>query len=202
MQGVIETVKDFFSPAWLVDLFKGNQRSQAVEIEDADDEDENNEVLQTIEESSSSNPNVRSSSVPSEVSTTSKVGNGQLRSSFGPGYFSSVLREREISRDTPSTSRPSRTFGLSSGFDRLGEPSTSSARSEEFESEVPCSRRETESVQLDTVVVSLSHSYCSSTINIAFVSCLDGDNGRVMIMALLLTELKICFVQVLCPNCN
>lgn len=150
-------MKDFFSPAWLVDFFKGNQRSQANEIEDADDE----EVSQTIDESSSSNSNVRSSGAPTEVSVTAKVGNGQLRSSFGPGYFSSILRERELSRDVPSTSRPSRTFGSSSGNDRVGEASTSSARSEEFESDVPSLRREEESVQQDTVMVSLSHSYHS-----------------------------------------
>lgn len=150
-KGVIETVKDFFSPSWLVDFFRGNQNSQAPEIEDAYDEDGNNEVSQTIGESSSLHSNVRSSSEPSQVSTTSKVGNGQLRSSFGPGYFSSILRERELSSDISSTSRPSRTFGLSSGIDRVGEPSTSSARSEEFENEVPSSRREDVSVQLDTV---------------------------------------------------
>lgn len=153
-------MKDFFSPAWLVDLFKGNQRSQPIEIEDADDEDEHNEVSRTIEESSSSNSDVRSSSVPTEVSArTNKVGNGQLRSSFGPGYFSSILRERELSSDIPSTSRPSRTFGLSSGNNPVGEASTSSARSEKLESEVPSSRREDEIVQLDTVMVSLVRSY-------------------------------------------
>ncbi|KAJ7387035.1 hypothetical protein OS493_003998 [Desmophyllum pertusum] len=140
-KGVIETVKDFFSPAWLVDFFKGNQRSEAIEIEDEDDENEQDEVSQRAEQSSSSGSNERGSSRPQEVSATDKVGNGQLRSSFGPRYFSSILQERELSNETPSTSRPSRTFGLSSGDDRLGEASTSSERSEECENEVPQSRK-------------------------------------------------------------
>lgn len=149
MQGVIETVKDFFSPAWLVDFFKGNQRSEAIEIEDEDDENEQDEVSQRAEQSSSSGSNERGSSQPQEVSATDKVGNGQLRSSFGPGYFSSILQERELSNETPSTSRPSRTFGLSGGDDRLGEASTSSERSEECENEVPQSRKmEDENVEV------------------------------------------------------
>ena len=151
LQGVIETVKDFFSPAWLVDLFKGNQRSQPVEI-DFDQQDEHNEVSQTIDESYTSNSNLRSSRKPAEVSTATTVGNGQL-GSLGPGYFSSILRERGLSSETPSTSRPSRTFGLSSGNDRYGEASTSSVRSEESESEVPSSRRASESVRPETVEV-------------------------------------------------
>lgn len=153
LQGVIETVKDFFSPAWLVDLFKGTQRSQTIEIEDA--EDEHNEVSQRVEQSSSLDSNERAFSRPGrEVSAKTKVGNGQLGSSFGPGYFSSILRERELSSETPPTSRPSRTFGLSSGDDRLAEASTSSGRSEECESEVPKSRNEQDVAQLKTVVVS------------------------------------------------
>lgn len=148
-KGVIETVKDFFSPSWLVDLFKGNQRSLAVTNEDANVEVENDNVSQTVEESSSSTSNERSSNMPCDVSA-SKVGNGQLRSSLGPGYFSSILRQREeVLSDFPSTSRPSRTFGLSSGFDRLGEPSTSLARSVDFDREVPSSKGE--DVHLDTV---------------------------------------------------
>lgn len=154
MQGVIETVKDFFSPAWLVDFFKGNQRSEAIEIQDADDEDEHDVVSQRVEQSSNPGSNERASSRPQGVSATSKVGNGQLGTSFGPGYFSSLLRERELSSETPSTSRPSRTFGLSSGDDRLAEASTSSSRSEEYENEVPKSRNEEDVAQLETVVVS------------------------------------------------
>ena len=150
LQGVIETVKDFFSPAWLVDLFKGNQRSQPVEI-DFDQQDEHNEVSQIIDESYASNSNLRSSRKPAEVSTATTVGNGQL-GSLGPGYFSSILRERGLSSETPSTSRPSRTFGLSSR-NRYGEASTSAVRSEESESEVPSSRRASESVQPETVEV-------------------------------------------------
>lgn len=151
LQGVIETVKDFFSPAWLVDLFKGNQRSQAVEI-DFDQQDEHTEVSQTIDESYTSSSNLRSSRKPAEVSTTTTVGNGQL-GSLGPGYFSSILRERGLSGETPSTSRPSRTFGLCSGNNRYGEASTISVRSEESESEVRSSRRASESVQPETVEV-------------------------------------------------
>ena len=155
LQGVIETVKDFFSPAWLVDLFKGTQRSQAIEIEDAEDDDKHDEVSQTVEQSSSLDSNERAFSRPGRgVSAKSKVGNGQLGSSFGPGYFSSILRERELSSETPSTSRPSRTFGLSSRDDRLAEASTSTGRSEECESEVPKSRNEQDVAQLETVVVS------------------------------------------------
>lgn len=150
LQGVIETVKDFFSPAWLVDLFKGNQRSQPVEI-DFDQQDEHNEVSQIIDESYASNSNLRSSRKPAEVSTATTVGNGQL-GSLGPGYFSSILRERGLSSETPSTSRPSRTFGLSSR-NRYGEAFTSAVRSEESESEVPSSRRASESVQPETVEV-------------------------------------------------
>ena len=154
LQGVIETVKDFFSPSWLVDLFKGNQRSLAVTNEDANVEVENDNVSQTVEESSSSTSDERSSNMPCDVSA-SKVGNGQLRSSLGPGYFSSILRQREeVLSDFPSTSRPSRTFGLSSGFDRLGEPSTSLARSVDFDREVPSSKGE--DVHLDTVAVSFT----------------------------------------------
>lgn len=153
-QGVIETVKDFFSPAWLVDFFKGTQRSEAIEIEDAENEDEHDDVSQTVEQSSNSGSSERASSRPQEVSATSKVGNGQLGPSFGPGYFSSLLRERELSSETPSTSRPSRTFGLSSGDDRLVEASTSSGRSEECERDVPKSRKEEDAAQLETVVVS------------------------------------------------
>ncbi|KAL9981298.1 hypothetical protein ACROYT_G009985 [Oculina patagonica] len=151
-KGVIETVKDFFSPAWLVDFFKGTQRSEAIEIEDADDQDEQDVVSQRVEQSSNPGSNERASSRPQGVSATSKVGNGQLGTSFGPGYFSSLLRERELSSETPSTSRPSRTIGLSSGDDRLAEASTSSGRSEECESEVPKSRNEEDVAQLETVV--------------------------------------------------
>ena len=156
LQGVIETVKEFFSPAWLVDLFKGTQRSQGIEIEDAEDEDDHDEVSQRIEQSSSVNSNERTfSRLDQKVSAPTKVGiNGQLGSSFGPGYFSSILREHELSSETPSTSRPSRTFGLSSGDDHPAEASTSSGRSEECESEVPKSRNEEDVAQLETVVVS------------------------------------------------
>lgn len=151
-KGVIETVKDFFSPSWLVDLFKGNQRSRNVERENASVEEGNDEASQTVEENSNSTSNERSC-ISSDISATSKVGNGQLRSSFGPGYFSSVLRQREVSSDISTTSRPSRTFGLSSGFDRLVAHSTSSAISEGFEREVPRSRHENENtLQMDTVV--------------------------------------------------
>lgn len=154
LQGVIETVKDFFSPSWLVDLFKGNQRSRSVERENASVEGGNDEASKTVEENSNSTSNERSC-ISSDVSATSKVGNGQLRSSFGPGYFSSVLRQREVSSDISTTSRPSRTFGLSSGFDRLVAHSTSSAISEGFEREVLRSRHENENtLQMDTVVVS------------------------------------------------
>jgi len=156
LQGVIETVKDFFSPAWLVDLFKGTQRSHAVEIEDAEDEDGHVEVSQRVEQTANVDSNERAfSRLDQKVSAPTKVGNGQLGSSFGPGYFSSSLRERELSCETPSNSRPSRTFGLSSGDDRLAEASTtSSGRSEECESEVPKSRDEEDVAQLETVVVS------------------------------------------------
>ena len=155
MQGVIETVKDFFSPAWLVDFFKGTQRSEPIEVEEAEDEDEHDEISQRLEQSSMPGSNERASSRPQEVSAKGKVGNGQLGSSFGPGYFSSLLRERELSNEAPPTSRPSRTFGLSSGDDRLAEPSTSSGRSEECEIDLPRSRNEDEDVaQLETVVVS------------------------------------------------
>ena len=154
LQGVIETVKDFFSPAWLVDLFKGTPRSQAVEIENV--EEDNDKDLQRVEQSSSVDSNERAfSRLDQKVSAPTKVGNGQLGSSFGPGYFSSILRERELSSETPSTSRTSRTFGLSSEDDRLAEASTSSDRSEECESEVPKSRNEEDVAQiLGTVVVS------------------------------------------------
>ena len=154
MQGVIETVKDFFSPAWLVDLFKGTPRSQAVEIEGV--EEEHDKDLHRVEQSSSVDSKERAfSGLDQKVSAPTKVGNGQLGSSFGPGYFSSILRERELSSEIPSTSRPSRTFGLSSEDDRLAEASTSSgSRSEECESEVPKSRNEEDVAQLETVVVS------------------------------------------------
>lgn len=147
-------MKDFFSPSWLVDLFKGNQRSHNVEHENAYVEEGNDEVSETVEETSNSTSNERSL-MSSDVSATIKVGNGQLRSSFGPGYFSSVLRQHEVSSDVSTTSRPSRTFGLSSGFDRLVTHSTSSAISEGFEREVPSSQEENENnLQMDTVVVS------------------------------------------------
>lgn len=155
LQGVIETVKDFFSPAWLVDLFKGTPRSQGIEIEDAEVEEDHDQVSQRVEQSSSVVSNERTfSRLDQKVSAQTKVGNGQLGSSFGPGYFSSILREPELSSETPSTSRLSRTFGLSSGDDRLAEASTSSGRSEECESEVPKSRDEDDVAQLETVVVS------------------------------------------------
>lgn len=149
-------MKDFFSPSWLVDFFKGNQRSETIEIENDDEEEEYDEVSQGVEQSSNSGSNERALTRPVEVSTTNKMGNGQLRSSFGPGYFSSILRERELSIETPSTSRPTRTFGSSSGDDRIGEASTSSgSRScEECDSEVPKSRNEKGDMPLETVEVS------------------------------------------------
>lgn len=42
-------VKDFFFLLWFVDLFKGNQRLEIIEIEDEDDEEEQDEVLQGID---------------------------------------------------------------------------------------------------------------------------------------------------------
>ena len=153
LQGVLETVKDFFSPAWLVDLFKGTPGSQAVEIEDV--KEDHDKDFMRVEQSSSGDSNERAfSRLDPKVAAPTKVGNGQLGSSFGPGYFSSILRERELTSETPSTSRHSRTFGLSSEDDRLAEASTSSGRSEECESEVPKSRNEEDVAQLETVVVS------------------------------------------------
>ena len=138
-------MKDFFSPSWLVDLFKRNQRSETIEIEDEDDEEEHDEVSQGIDQTFNPGFNERaSSSRPEETLTAGKIGNGQLKSSFGPGYFSSILREPELSVETPSTSRPARTFGLFTGDDRVGEPSISSGRTKECDNEleVPSSSNE------------------------------------------------------------
>ena len=150
-------MKDFFSPSWLVDLFKGNQRSETIRIEDDDDAEEYDGVSQGIDPSFNPGSNERASSFrPQEASAASKMGNGQLRSSFGPGYFSSVLRERELSMETPSTSRPTRTYGLFTGDDRAGEPSTSSERSEECDNEVEVPSSNNETVVMPSKMVEVS----------------------------------------------
>ena len=92
-------MKDFFSPSWLVDLFKGNQRSETIEIEDEDDEEEHDEVSQGIDQTFNPGFNERaSSSRPQETLTAGKIGNGHISHLFyeSLSFLSKHLLPRDL----------------------------------------------------------------------------------------------------------
>ena len=149
---MLETVKDFFSPSWLVDFFKGNRQPETIRVEGDGKGTHTDSISKDFEPTTSGRSLSRSDGV---FGTQSPVGNGQMKPLFAPGYFSSAFRQREVSSEIPTASKPLGTAGLSTGSVRYEQPSTGSRRSEKPETDVPGSSNEDMNMSKDSLLVGL-----------------------------------------------